>query len=228
MIHPTAVIHPKAQLDSTVSVGPYAVIDQDVAVGPHCVIGPQVHLTGHTLIGAHNQFHTGCVIGGAPQDLKYRGEPTCLRIGEHNVFREHCTVNRSNKLEEPTVIGSHAFLMQHSHVAHNCLLDDHVILAGGALGALTEKYPAWNQTFWEHLDVAIQLHQVHKVIVLDHRDCGAYQVILGEDFAKDRAKETTVHAEQLQNLRKRIVAQYPSLQVELLLMSLDGKVEKVS
>ncbi|HKX02721.1 MAG TPA: carbonic anhydrase [Methylomirabilota bacterium] len=105
---------------------------------------------------------------------------------------------------------------------------DHVILAGGALGALTEKYPAWNQTFWQHLDVAIQLHQVHKVIVLDHRDCGAYQVILGEDFAKDRAKETTVHAEQLQNLRKRIVAQYPSLQVELLLMSLDGKVEKVS
>ena len=105
---------------------------------------------------------------------------------------------------------------------------DHIILAGASLGALTDKYPAWNQTFWEHLEVAIQLHQVHKVILLDHRDCGAYQVILGEDFAKDRAKETNVHAEQLDELRKRIGAQYPTLEVETLLMSLDGKVEKVS
>jgi carbonic anhydrase len=104
---------------------------------------------------------------------------------------------------------------------------DHVILAGASLGALTDKYPAWNQTFWEHLEVAIQLHQIQKVILLDHRDCGAYQVILGEDFAKDRAKETTVHAGQLDELRKRIGAQYPTLEVETLLMSLDGKVEKV-
>ena len=75
--------------------------------------------------------------------------------------------------------------------------------------------------------MAIQLHQIQKVILLDHRDCGAYQVVLGEDFAKDRAKETTVHAAQLDELRKRIGAQYPSLAVETLLMSLDGKVEKV-
>jgi carbonic anhydrase len=104
---------------------------------------------------------------------------------------------------------------------------DHIILAGASLGALTDKYPAWNQTFWEHLQVAIQLHQIHKVILLDHRDCGAYKVILGEDFAKDRAKETTAHAEQLQELRKRIGAQYPTLEVETVLMSLDGKVDKV-
>ncbi len=133
MIHPTAVIHPKAHLDATVIVSPYAVIEQDVVVGPHCRIGPHVHLTGQTTIGARNQFHAGCVIGGAPQDLKYRDEPTGLRIGDDNVFREHCTVNRSNKMEEATVIGSHTFLMQHSHVAHNCQLGDHVILAGGAL-----------------------------------------------------------------------------------------------
>ncbi len=105
---------------------------------------------------------------------------------------------------------------------------DHIILAGASLGAITEKYPAWNQTFWEHLEVAIQLHQINKVILLDHRDCGAYKVILGEDFAKDRAKETAIHAEQLRDLSKRVLAQYPSLQVELLLMSLDGKVEKIA
>jgi UDP-N-acetylglucosamine acyltransferase len=133
MIHSTAVIHPKAQLDTTVSVGPYAVIDEAVVVGPHCVIGPHVHLTGHMTIGAHNHFHTGCVIGDAPQDLKYKDEPTRLRIGDHNVFREHFTANRANKLEEDTVIGSNNFLMAHSHIGHNTVLGDYVILANGAL-----------------------------------------------------------------------------------------------
>ena len=133
MIHSTAVIHPKAQLDPTVSVGPYVVIDEGVSVGPHCVVGPHVHLTGHTAIGAHNRFHTGCVIGDEPQDLKYKGEPTRLRIGDHNTFREHVTVNRSNKLEEDTVIGSHNLLMAHSHVGHNSVLGDHVILANGSM-----------------------------------------------------------------------------------------------
>ena len=133
MIHPTAVIHPRARLDSTVVVGPYAVIDEHVTIGAHCTLGPHVYLTGHTTIGAHNCFHAGCVIGDAPQDLKYKGEPTRLRIGDHNLFREHVTAHRSNKLEEDTVIGSHNFLMQHSHVGHNATLGEHITLAGGAL-----------------------------------------------------------------------------------------------
>ncbi len=133
MIHPTAIIHPQAQLDASVQVGPYAVIDEGVELGPHCVVGPQVYLTGLTQVGAHNRFHAGCVIGDAPQDLKYTSEPTRLRIGDHNVFREHVTVHRSNKTAEETVIGSHGFFMAHCHVAHNCLLGDHVILANGVL-----------------------------------------------------------------------------------------------
>src|ERR1700732_3503364 len=100
MIHPTAIIHPQAKLDATVSVGPYAVIDAQVELGPHCVVGPHVYLTGALLAGAHNRFHAAAVIGDAPQDLKYQNEPTGLRIGEHNVFREHATVHRSNKLGE--------------------------------------------------------------------------------------------------------------------------------
>jgi UDP-N-acetylglucosamine acyltransferase len=133
MIHPTAVVHPKAQLDSTVTVGPYAVIDEGVVAGPGCWIGPHAHLTGRTTIGAQNHFHTGCVIGDAPQDSKYHGDPTCLRIGDHNVFREHVTVHRSNKLSEDTVIGSHNFLMAHSHVGHNAQLGDFITLVNGAL-----------------------------------------------------------------------------------------------
>lgn len=133
MIHPTAVIHPRAEVDSTVTVGPYAVIDEAVRVGPGCVVGPHVHLTGHTTIGSHNRFHTGCVIGDAPQDLKYRDEPTRLRIGDGNVFREHFTVHRSNTTEEDTVIGSNNFLMAHAHIGHNSVVGNSVILANGAL-----------------------------------------------------------------------------------------------
>jgi UDP-N-acetylglucosamine acyltransferase len=133
MIHPTAIIHPKAKLDSSVKVGPYVVIDEGVELGAGCVVGPHVYITGVTQIGARNRFHAGCVIGDEPQDLKYKGEPTRLRIGDDNVFREHMTVNRSTSVDGETVVGSNNFLMQHSHIAHNCVVGNHVILAGGAL-----------------------------------------------------------------------------------------------
>src|SRR5881397_1843015 len=132
MIHPTAVIHPKTHVHPTARVGPYAVIDADVMVGAECEIGPHVYLTGLTKIGARNRFHAGCVIGDAPQDLKYKGEATGLRIGDNNVFREHVTVHRSNKAQEDTVIGNDNFLMAHSHVGHNTMLGSNVILANGA------------------------------------------------------------------------------------------------
>lgn len=133
MIHPTAIIHPKAKLHATVRVGPYAVIDEGVELGADCTVGPHVYLTGLTTLGARNRFHAGCVIGDAPQDLKYRDEPTRLRIGDDNVFREHVTVHRSNKAAEDTVIGSGNFFMANAHVAHNCLIGNHVIIANGAL-----------------------------------------------------------------------------------------------
>lgn len=102
---------------------------------------------------------------------------------------------------------------------------DHIVLAGASLGAITDKFPAWNQTFWEHLDVAIKLHHIHRVIVLDHRDCGAYKVVLGPEHAKDRKTERDAHAAQLDKLRGQIGAKHPQLKVETLLMSLDGTVE---
>ena len=133
MIHSTAIIHPKARLDPSVEAGPYVVIDEGVELGPECILGPHVYVTGRTTIGARNRFFAGCVIGEAPQDLKYRNEPTGLRIGDDNVFREHVTVHRSSKIAEQTVIGSNNFLMQHSHAAHNVVVGNHVIMAGGAL-----------------------------------------------------------------------------------------------
>jgi UDP-N-acetylglucosamine acyltransferase len=133
MIHPTAMVSPQAQIDASVQIGPYAVIDEHVALGPGCRVGPHVYMTGHASVGANNRFHAGCVMGDAPQDLKYKDEPTRLVIGDANVFREGCTVHRSNKLDEATTIGSHNFLMANSHVGHNSVIGDHVILANGAL-----------------------------------------------------------------------------------------------
>ncbi|MBF0272275.1 MAG: twin-arginine translocation signal domain-containing protein [Magnetococcales bacterium] len=102
---------------------------------------------------------------------------------------------------------------------------DHVILAGASLGALNDKFPAWGQTFWDHLDVAKKLHDIRSVIIMDHRDCGAYKVILGEDLAKDAQKETAVHKAQLEKLAAAVKKKYPELGIELLLMGLDGEVE---
>jgi UDP-N-acetylglucosamine acyltransferase len=132
MIHPTAIIHPRAKVDPTVNVGPYAVIDEGVELGAHCVVGPHVHLTGLTTIGVHNVFHTGCVIGDAPQDLKFKGEPTRLRLGDHNICRENFTVHRSNKPETETVIGSHNYFMVSVHIGHNSVIGDGVIIVPGA------------------------------------------------------------------------------------------------
>lgn len=131
-LHPTAVIDPRARIDPTAEVGPHAVIDGDVELGPGCRVGPLVHLTGWTRIGAGNAFGAGCVIGGPPQDLRYRGEPTRLEIGEGNTFREHVTVHCANRPDEPTRIGSGGFFMAHCHVGHNAWIGDGVIIANGA------------------------------------------------------------------------------------------------
>lgn len=132
-IHPTAVVDPRARIGREAVVGPHCVIDGGVVLGDRCRLGPGVYLTGETEIGEENIFHAGCVIGDAPQDLKYRGTVTRVRIGKGNVFREHVTVHRSNSVSEDTVIGSGGLFMAHSHVGHNSVIGDKVILANGAL-----------------------------------------------------------------------------------------------
>jgi len=103
----------------------------------------------------------------------------------------------------------------------------HIVLAGASLGAITDKYPAWNKTFWEHLDIAIKLHDVHTVIVMDHRDCGAYKLILGPEAVKDAKTEKLAHTAQLDKLKDKINQKHPKLKVETLLMALDGSVEAI-
>lgn len=108
-------------------------IDAGVSLGAGNLVGPHVYLTGQTSIGAGNRFHAGCVIGDAPQDVKYTNAPTRVTIGDNNVFREGCTVHRSAIPEEATVVGSNNFLMVNAHVGHNASVGNRVIIANGAL-----------------------------------------------------------------------------------------------
>lgn len=129
MIHSTAVIHSGAELHPTVQVGPYAVIGENVKVGAGTLIGAHVILDGLTEIGERNQIFPGAAIGLEPQDLKYDGALSLVRIGNDNRIREYVTINRATRATEVTAIGNHNLLMANTHVGHNCTIEDQVIIA---------------------------------------------------------------------------------------------------
>jgi UDP-N-acetylglucosamine acyltransferase len=128
LIHPTAVIHPGADLHPTVSVGPYAVIGEKVKVGAETTIGAHVVLDGWTEIGERNQIFPGAAIGLEPQDRKYDGSNSQVKIGNDNKFREFVTINRATHSGEATLIGNSNLLLAYAHVAHNCVIEDHVTI----------------------------------------------------------------------------------------------------
>jgi UDP-N-acetylglucosamine acyltransferase len=132
-IHPTALIDPRADIHPEVHIGPYVVIDGQVRVGRGTKVLAHAVLTGHTEIGEDNEIHMGAVIGHVPQDTAYSGATTFLKIGHRNIIREHSQIHRGTKEGSATVIGDNNFLMHHSHVAHNCQIGNHAIIAGGAL-----------------------------------------------------------------------------------------------
>jgi carbonic anhydrase len=105
---------------------------------------------------------------------------------------------------------------------------DEIMLAGASLGVLTESHPDWGRTFWEHLDAAVRQNQVKKVMVVDHRDCETYRLLLGEAAVKDAATELRTHTEQLHRLRAQIKSRRPDLEVELGLMDPAGEVETIA
>ena len=104
---------------------------------------------------------------------------------------------------------------------------DHVILAGASLGALNDRFPQWHEAFMTHVDLAIQLHEVHRVIILDHRDCGAYKMILGEAAVKDPETELRSHVRQLYAMRSAVLTKHPHMEVEIGIMALDGTVMQI-
>ncbi|AFY59606.1 acyl-ACP--UDP-N-acetylglucosamine O-acyltransferase [Synechococcus sp. PCC 6312] len=132
LIHPTAVIHPDAEVDPTVQVGPYAVIGAGVKVGADTQIGAHVVLAGRTEIGQRNQIFPGAVIGTISQDQKYAGADSGVRIGDDNCIREYVTINCANGPGEVTQIGNGNWLLAYVHIAHDCVIEDQVVITNAS------------------------------------------------------------------------------------------------
>jgi len=131
--HPTAVIDPQAQVASSVKVGPYTVIEAGVEIGEDTEVMPHVVIQGPTRIGRRNRIFPYAAVGFPCQDLKYRGEPTRLEIGDDNVLREFITLHRGTVDGGGlTRLGNHNFLMAYVHIAHDCRLGDHIIMGNAA------------------------------------------------------------------------------------------------
>ena len=129
-----AVIDPRAEIDDDVEIGPFCVIGPHVRIGRGCRLENNVTLMGHVTLGENNHLYPGVVVGGEPQDLSYRGSDTRVIIGHDNTFRECVTVNRATEKEQGvTTVGSHNYFMACTHVAHDCRIGSHIIIANGTL-----------------------------------------------------------------------------------------------
>ena len=129
-IHPTAIVAPTARIDPSVTIGAYSIIGAEVEIGPDTWVGPHVVINGPTRIGAENRIFQFCSVGDMPQDKKYADEPTRLEIGDRNVIREGCTLNRGTTQDQGiTRIGDDNWIMAYVHVAHDCVVGNNIILA---------------------------------------------------------------------------------------------------
>src|SRR6478752_8505079 len=155
-IHPTAIVDPAAQLGPGTVVGPYSIIAAGVSLGENCWLQHHVTLSGPLTAGRGNKFYAFCSIGQQTQDLKYRGEPTYLEIGNENTFREFVTVNRSTTSEGKTRIGNSGNFLAYSHIGHDCIVGDHVVFSN-------------NGTLAGHVQVGD--HAVRRVVAAVHQFC---------------------------------------------------------
>jgi len=210
MIDAHAVVSPQAELAADVQVGPFSVIGPGVRIGPRTRVGPHVVIGGPTSIGADNQFFPFASIGDAPQDKKYRGEPTRLEIGERNVFRECCTVNRGTAQGEGvTRLGDDNLLMAYSHVAHDCQVGSRIVMANCAtLGGHVQLGD------WVIMGGLAAIHQYCKIgahaFIANNaavtRDVPPYVLAIGQPATphsvnSEGLKRRDFSAEQIRNIR---------------------------
>lgn len=133
-IHRSAIVHPDAVLGDDVEIGPFSVIGSNVTIGEGTIVKNNVTITGNTTIGKNNVIYPNAVLGEEPQDLKYRGESTSLLMGDNNVIRECVTINVGTAGGGgKTMLGNNNFIMACAHIAHDCILEDNVLLANGVL-----------------------------------------------------------------------------------------------
>ncbi|TKJ39806.1 acyl-[acyl-carrier-protein]--UDP-N-acetylglucosamine O-acyltransferase [candidate division LCP-89 bacterium B3_LCP] len=127
--HPTAVIDTGAEIADDVQIGPFTVIENDVTIDSGTTIGPHALIASGARLGKNVRIHKSAVIGTLPQDLKFKGEPSVAIVGDNTIIREFVTVNRGTEASERTAIGQECLIMAYAHVAHDCILEDKVIMA---------------------------------------------------------------------------------------------------
>ncbi len=128
-IHPTAIVHPKAHISAGCEIGPYCVIGENVALGEKCKLHSHVVIDGHTKLGQENEIFPFASIGLKTQDLKYKGGVTRVEIGDHNTFREYVTIHSATNDGDATRVGSHNFILAYCHIAHDCLVGNHIVMS---------------------------------------------------------------------------------------------------
>lgn len=166
-IHPTAVIASEAKLDQDVVVGPYAIIDSHAIVGAESIIGSHTVIHSFVQIGKRNQIHSHAVIGDTPQDLSFNNRiETWVTIGDDNILREGVTIHRSTNPTRPTQVGCDCYLMAYSHVAHDCTLDQGVILTNNVL-------------LGGHVEIGERVVLGGSAVVHQHCRIGAYAMVQG-------------------------------------------------
>jgi UDP-N-acetylglucosamine acyltransferase len=159
MIHPTAVIDPGARIGAGAQIAAYAVIEDEVTIGDGCRIGAHAVIKRHTRMGARNQVGEHAVIGGDPQDLKFNADTKSgVDIGDDNVLREGVTIHRGSRPDSHTRVGNNCFLMAYSHVAHDCSVGNHVILANSV--NLAGEVTVFDRAF---VSGAVNVHQFCRI-----------------------------------------------------------------
>lgn len=210
MIDARAIVSAEAELAANVCIGPFSIIGPQVRIGPRTVVGPHVVINGPTTIGADNRFFQFASIGDAPQDKKYQGEPTRLTIGDRNVFRESCTVNRGTTHDKGvTLIGCDNLFMAYAHVAHDCVVGNNTVFANcAALGGHVEIGD------WVILGGLTAVHQFTKIGAhaflaggaIVTRDVPPYVMVAGNPAAphavnSEGLKRRGFTEEQIRNIR---------------------------
>ncbi len=184
-----AEINKNAIIGKNVSIGPFTVIEENVKIGDNTKIGPNVHITGWTDIGKNCEIHSCAVIGDLPQDYNYKGEKSYTIIGDNNIIRECVTIHRGTEPESKTVVGNNNIFMAYSHIGHNCIVNDNIVLVNQvSLGGYVTVY---NNAF---ISAVVQVHQfcrigkyamigaISKVI----KDIPPYMMAQGSDVATIR------------------------------------------
>ena len=131
VVHPTAILDPAAELGQGVEIGPWVIVGPQVCVGDRCRIGPRARLQRNVRLAEDVSVGDGSIVGGDPQDLKYKGEETWVEIGAGTIIREYSTINRGTTHSYRTTVGARCFIMSYVHLAHDCHLGDEVVIANG-------------------------------------------------------------------------------------------------